>query len=62
MRRLANGLVLTARAADGVIEGAESEDGSAFVGVQWHPENLWRQDPTQLALFTDLVERAEAAR
>jgi gamma-glutamyl-gamma-aminobutyrate hydrolase PuuD len=36
--RLADGLVLTARATDGVIEGVELASAPFVVGVQWHPE------------------------
>jgi putative glutamine amidotransferase len=38
------GLLVAARAPDGVIEAIESEAGDRFVlGVQWHPENLSQQ-------------------
>ncbi len=36
------GLVATAAAPDGVIEGIESPEARFCVGVQWHPENFWR--------------------
>lgn len=52
----APGLTVTAKAEDGVIEALE---GDHFLGVQWHPENLWQQDPTQLKLFADLIVRAK---
>jgi len=36
-----NGLVASARSADGVIEGIESAPGASFaLGVQWHPEDM----------------------
>lgn len=40
--RVAPPLRATARAADGVIEGVESDDPAAWwaLGVQWHPEEL----------------------
>ncbi len=44
---------VVANAADGTIEGVESERGRA-VGVQWHPEML-RHRPEHLALFESLV-------
>ena len=50
-----DGLVVSARAADGVIEGLEIP-GAPFLGVQWHPELLGGPDPT----FRWLVE--ESAR
>lgn len=36
----AEGLRITARAADGMIEGFEKAEHPYFVGVQWHPERL----------------------
>lgn len=35
---LGDGLVVTGRAADGVIEAIETFDGGWTLGVQWHPE------------------------
>lgn len=40
VRALGKGLVVTARAPDGVIEGAEVPTARFCVGVQWHPENF----------------------
>ena len=40
VRRLGTGLVVTATAPDGVIEGAELPLARFCVGVQWHPENF----------------------
>ena len=40
--RLGGGLVATAIAPDGVIEGIEVPAARFCVGVQWHPENFWR--------------------
>ncbi|MFE3960727.1 gamma-glutamyl-gamma-aminobutyrate hydrolase family protein [Nocardia sp. NPDC059091] len=39
-----NGLVVTGRAADGVVEAVELP-GAAVLGVQWHPEWMERDDP-----------------
>ena len=38
IERLGEGLVVTGRASDGVIEAVESQDGRWILGVQWHPE------------------------
>lgn len=38
IREVAPGLVVTARAEDGLIEAVESRDHPWIVGVQWHPE------------------------
>ena len=54
------GLVATARAPDGVIEGLESADSEVWiVAVQWHPEELALDtDAADLKLFTALVSAA----
>jgi putative glutamine amidotransferase len=36
--RLGDGLVVSGRAADGVVEAVEAGDGRWLLGVQWHPE------------------------
>jgi len=38
VRDLGDGLVVTGRAEDGVIEAVEVADARWAVGVQWHPE------------------------
>jgi gamma-glutamyl-gamma-aminobutyrate hydrolase PuuD len=40
VRALGSGLVATAVAPDGIIEGAEVPSATFCVGVQWHPENF----------------------
>lgn len=52
--RLGIGLVVTARAPDGVVEGIELPPARFVVGVQWHPERLLDQ-PEQRALFKAFV-------
>ena len=55
--RIGEGLVETAWASDGTIEGAEDPSRRFAVGVQWHPE-AGRDD----ALFANLVEEARRYR
>lgn len=38
IERLGDGLVVSGRAADGVVEAVEAADGRWLLGVQWHPE------------------------
>jgi putative glutamine amidotransferase len=57
--RLGDGLVVTARADDGTVEGVELTN-RWVVGVQWHPEDTAAVDPAQQALFDAFV--AECAR
>ena len=43
---------------DGVIEAVEDTKGRFVIGVQWHPERGWREDPLSQALFSALIEQA----
>jgi putative glutamine amidotransferase len=52
--RVADGLVVSARAADGLIEAVELSGVAFVVGVQWHPE----QDEADRRLFRALAEAA----
>lgn len=57
--RVAPSLRVTARASDGVIEAVESADNGRFlVGVQWHPERIWRESDLSGALFEELVRQS----
>jgi putative glutamine amidotransferase len=49
------GLVVTARASDGVIEGLEDPTHPCCLGVQWHPEAMVDAFPEQRGLFEALV-------
>ncbi len=55
--RLGTGLVTSAVAADGVIEGIERDGASFCLGVQWHPENFWRTGEFS-PLFSAFVDAA----
>jgi putative glutamine amidotransferase len=48
-------------ANDGVIEAVEDTAGRFVLGVQWHPERGWKEDPFSKALFTTFIERARAS-
>lgn len=50
--RLAPGLAVEAVAPDGQIEGVSLPDAKGFVlGVQWHPEWAWAENPLSRAIF-----------
>lgn len=53
--RLADGLVVTGRSADGIIEAVEHERGW-FVATQWHPEDTVPTDQAQRDLFRGLID------
>jgi len=54
----APGLVVTARARDGVIEALERPGKPYVIGVQWHPEGTWRDDPFSKKLFRSFLRAA----
>ena len=54
------GLVVTAHAPDGIIEGLEAPDTPFCIGVQWHPEAMLESQPVMGRLFEGLVEAAHA--
>lgn len=50
------GLHVGARSEDGIIEAVEGEFLDQFVvGVQWHPERIWKEEPLSARLFSELV-------
>lgn len=59
--RVGDGLEVTARAEDGVIEALEVP-GAPLLAVQWHPEDLAGESATDHALFTWVVESSRRHR
>jgi len=56
------GLRVTARATDGIIEGVEGTSNSNWVvGVQWHPERM-PEDALSQKLFAEFVAAVRSAR
>ncbi|MFT3913511.1 MAG: gamma-glutamyl-gamma-aminobutyrate hydrolase family protein [Anaeromyxobacteraceae bacterium] len=49
------GVLVSGRAADGVVEAIELPDLRFALGVQWHPEATSRNDPRQAAIYGALV-------
>lgn len=60
IKKLGTGLVATASAPDGVIEGIEGANGQFLVGVQWHPEELAGSDDRMKRVFQAFVAAAAA--
>ncbi|WP_209306721.1 gamma-glutamyl-gamma-aminobutyrate hydrolase family protein [Microbacterium paludicola] len=56
--RPGEGLVATARSADGIVEAVELEGATHGLAVQWHPE----EDPDDRRLFQSVVDAARAHR
>lgn len=60
---IAKGLKVTARSADGLVEGLEHTGGGQWIiGVQWHPEDTAATDPHQQRLYDTLIQRAAKRR
>ena len=59
--KLGEGLIVSAISSDdGIIEGIELPGDNFVVGVQWHPEHMWRTRPHSKRLFHAFVEAARA--
>lgn len=57
---LGNGLVASAVAPDGLIEGVEGETDAFLIGVQWHPEVFEMADPHIRHLFGGFIRASVA--
>ncbi len=60
IKRLGDGLVASATAPDGLIEGVEGSDDAFLVGVQWHPEVFEMTDPHFRHLFGGFIQASTA--
>lgn len=51
------GIQISARSKDGVIEAIEADWHPFIVGVQWHPECMYRQSVEMRCLFQEFIAR-----
>jgi putative glutamine amidotransferase len=58
VKDLGDGLQINATAGDGVIEGIESVRHGFVLGVQWHPEALFENNPGCRKVFEAFVREA----
>jgi putative glutamine amidotransferase len=61
VKRVADGLIVTSRAPDGIIESVEIPDKRFYVGVQWHPEEMSFGREDMMGLFASFVKACNAA-
>ena len=59
VKALGRGLIVSARAEDGLIEGVELPGEKFAVGVQWHPESMSDRRKEAQALFLAFSEACE---
>jgi putative glutamine amidotransferase len=62
VQQAAPGVRVTASAPDGVIEALEYPDKQFVLSVQWHPEDLYSDDPAMAHLFEAFVAAARERR
>jgi len=58
VRQPGRGVLVSARAPDGIAEALEVDDHPFALGVQWHPEAVGRHEPRHAALYAGLVAAA----
>lgn len=58
VRKVPEGYTSSAMAPDGVIEAFEGKGPAFVMGVQWHPENLFRTHAVSRRLFHTFVDAA----
>lgn len=59
INRVPQGWQVSAEAPDGIIEAMEYPGDRFLIGVQWHPEDLWKSEASSKALFAHFVQSAE---
>jgi putative glutamine amidotransferase len=53
-----NGLSIVAGSSDGITEAIEGTGSNFIVAVQWHPEDMWQENPAHLRIFEAFIEAA----
>lgn len=59
IEEVGNGLTITARASDGIIEGIEDSEKNFLVGLQWHPEMMYFKYEEQLKIFEYFINKVK---
>jgi putative glutamine amidotransferase len=56
---LGKGLIVSAKAMDGVIEGIEDPEKPFLLAVQWHPEMMSEVDDLQQSIFNGFIKKCK---
>lgn len=63
VKKVGRGLAACAHAPDGVVEAVERKgDGSFLLGVQWHPEQLFKKDSASQGIFKRFIRASREYR
>jgi len=62
IRILGAKLKISAVASDGIIEAIESDLLPFVIGVQWHPECMWKTSQSMQKLFSVFIEKSKNAK
>ncbi len=60
VKEIGNGLSIVAASSDGITEAIEGTDSNFIVAVQWHPEDMWQENPVHLRIFEAFIAEADA--
>lgn len=58
LKNIAEGFIVSARSEDGIIEAIESREHRFVLGVQCHPEDMYKESKLFLDLFKKLIQEA----
>jgi putative glutamine amidotransferase len=58
VKEAGNGLSIVAGSSDGITEAIEGTGSNFIVAVQWHPEDMWQENPVHLRIFEAFIEEA----
>lgn len=62
VREAASALSVQARAPDGLAEALALPGARFVLGLQWHPENLFREDECSAAVFTAFLDACRTSK
>jgi putative glutamine amidotransferase len=60
VKKIAPNFKISAVASDGIIEGIEGVNRRLSIGVQFHPEVMWQNNPPISAIFTAFINAARS--
>lgn len=62
INRTGRSLSIAARSPDGIVEAVELSGEAFALGVQWHPERSYMEDPASREIFRDFIRACAISR